>query len=147
MKAKRKGLFTWEEKLKMFAVFCIFGLIFLAVTIKCWGGLNIEFSEGSRSGVLKKLSKKGVYWKTWEGELNLGYTESGTDDKGHQTLRPAIFYFSVSSDAVAEKLKKAEIGGKRVTVDYKQYFMRGYDKGGTPYDVTNVVDASSLTDK
>lgn len=129
-------------------VFSIFGLIFLVITVKCWGGLNIEFSEGSRSGVIQKLSKKGIYWKTWEGELNLGYTESDTDSKGHQTLRPAMFFFSVSSDEVAAKLKKAEIGGKRVTVDYKQYWLRGYDKGGTAYDVTNVVDASALlTDK
>jgi hypothetical protein len=125
-------------------VLIVFGGIAAALCIKCVGGLNIEFSEGSRSGVIQKLSKKGMIWKTWEGELNLGYTEASTDSNGHQNIRPAIFHFSVSSDWMAEKLKEAEIDGKRVTLDYKQYFLRGWDKGGTSYDVHGVTARDEL---
>ena len=133
-----------DQKIGLGATVFIIGTMLLCFVLKCTGGVNWEFSDGSRSGVIQKLSKKGIFWKTWEGELNLGYTEGSTDSNGHQTIRPAMFYFSVSDNAVAEKLKKAEIAGKRVTVDYKQYWLRGYDKGGTAYDVTGVVDASAL---
>lgn len=119
----------------------IFTMVFLAwipiiVIVKSTGGVNWKFSEGSRSGVIQKLSKKGYIWKTWEGELNLGYNESRTDKEGRQTIAPAIFRFSVENDEVAEQLKAAEIAGTRVTLDYQQYFLRGWDKGGTSYDIT-----------
>lgn len=106
-------------------------------TIKCCGGLNIEYSNGSRSGVVQKISKKGFFWKTWEGELNLGYN-TYTNDGDSKVLVPAIFEFSVSSDEVAKKLQMAEESGHRVTVEYKQYLLMGYNKGGTGYDITRV---------
>lgn len=122
----------------------ILGVFVGCIVVKSCGGLNWQFSEGSRSGVVQKLSKKGIFWKTWEGELNLGYNESRTDGNGHQTIAPAIFYFSCESDEVALSLKIAEIFGRRVTIDYKQYFLRGWDKGGTGYDVIKVQEAASL---
>lgn len=134
-----------EQKLGFVMFLVVFGLIAASFAVKSCGGLNWEFSDGSRSGVLQKISKKGIFWKTWEGELNLGYTESTSDSEGRQTLRPAMFYFSVADESVAKRLKAAEIGGKRVTVDYKQYWLRGWDKGGTAYDVFDVVDNSVLT--
>ena len=113
-----------------------------AVAIQCCGGLNIEYSEGSRSGVIQKLSKKGVVWKTWEGELNLGYNDSRIDLEGRQTIVPAVFLFSCSSDDTAKSLREAEQAGRRVTIDYKQYVLRGWDKGSTSYDVTKVHDGT-----
>ena len=113
-----------------------------AVAIQCCGGLNIEYSEGSRSGVIQKLSKKGVIWKTWEGELNLGYNDSRIDLEGRQTIAPAVFMFSCSSNDIAKSLTDAEQAGRRVTIGYKQYFLRGWDKGGTSYDVTKVHDGT-----
>ena len=108
------------------------------VAIQCCGGLNIEYSDGSRSGVIQKLSKKGVIWKTWEGELNLGYNDSRIDSDGRQTIVPAVFEFSCSSDDTAKSLTDAEQAGRRVTIGYKQYLLRGWDKGSTSYDVTKV---------
>lgn len=121
------------------AIAGIVALMLLSVIVKCCGGVNWEYSSGSRSGVIQKLSKKGVIWKTWEGEVNLGYNTSTKDIDGHLTIAPAIFEFSVSDDPVAKVLKDAEADGKRVTVDYKQYFLRGWDKGATSYDVTGIV--------
>lgn len=111
----------------------IFGIFFGTTCIQAAGGLNYEYSNGSRSGVVQKISKKGFYWETWEGELNLGYmvqTEGG--------LTPAIFYFSVSDEEVAKKVQEAEERGGRTTLQYKQYFLRGFKYGGTPYDVVGV---------
>ncbi len=134
-----------DQKLAFAFVVLMFCVICGSCVVMASGGLNWQFSEGSRSGVIQKLSKKGVIWKTWEGELNLGYNESRIDDQGRQTIAPAIFHFSVESDEVAKQLKAAEIVGKRVTIDYKQYFLRGWDKGGTSYDVIGCQDATALT--
>ena len=134
-----------EQKLGFVATLVIVAVIIGSVVVKSCGGMNWQFSEGSRSGVIQKLSKKGIIWKTWEGELNLGYNESRSDDQGRQTIAPAIFHFSVESDEVAKLLKAAEVGGKRVTIDYKQYFLRGWDKGGTSYDVVGCQDATTVT--
>jgi len=87
---------------------------------------------------VQKLSRKGFIWKTWEGELNLGYTESSKDSDGNQTLNPAIMLFSISSEKVAKEVKAAEVAGGRVMIDYKQYLIRGFKYGGTGYDVVGV---------
>lgn len=122
----------------MVAAFLVFLLIIGVFGIKLMGGLNIEYSEGSRSGVVQKLSKKGIAYPTWEGELNLGYTTTTIDSEGHTSIGPAIFYFSVSSEDTAESVKAAERSGKRVTLNYKQYLLRGYGQGATDYDVVSV---------
>ncbi len=121
------------------AFLAVAALIVGVFVVKCSGGANIEYASGSRSGVVQKLSKKGVIWKTWEGELNLGYNTASSDGSGHTTIAPAIFYFSVESDDVAREVQSAAESGKRVTLEYVQYFLRGYDKGGTSYDIVGVV--------
>jgi hypothetical protein len=114
-------------------------LIIGGYSAKCLGGVNWKYSEGSRSGVVQKISKKGIIWQTWEGELNLGYNTSRSNENGGTTIAPAIFYFSCSSDETAKKVQDAERNGDRVTVEYIQYFLRGWKYGGTSYDVVNVV--------
>lgn len=115
-------------------------LIAAPFVVRCCGGANLEYSSGSRSGVIQKLSKKGVIWKTWEGELNLGYNTATTDSDGRMTIAPELFLFSVSSEQVAKELKGAEMSGRRVTIEYKQYLLRGFDKGWTDYDITGVAE-------
>ena len=111
-------------------------------TIKACGGLNVPYSEGSRSGVVQKISKKGFVWKTWEGELNLGYVTSHGEGK----FAPALFYFSVTDDDVVEQLQKAERTGDRVTLEYKEVLLQGYSRGATGYDVTGVITEDTKKD-
>lgn len=112
----------------------IFGIFFGTTCIQAVGGLNYEYSNGSRSGVVQKISKKGLFWETWEGELNLGYMEQDVEGR----LAPAIFYFSVSDEDVAKQVQEAEQRGGRTTLQYKQYLLRGFKYGGTPYDIVGV---------
>ena len=118
-------------------VLSVFGFILVCLLLPVLFANNrgVEFSDGTRSGVIQKLSKKGILWKTWEGELNLGYMES--DSETHQ-LRPAIFYFSVASDKVAQELTQAETLGGRITLQYKQYLFRGAAFGSSGYDVVGL---------
>lgn len=72
--------------------------------------LTYKYSEGTRTGYVQKLSRKGWLCKTWEGELAMT-TQPGT--------APQIFNFSVRSDSVAREIEKIE--GSQVTLYYKEH--------------------------
>ena len=72
--------------------------------------LHWVYSSGERAGWVQKLSLKGWVCKTWEGELAMVPTPGATPEK---------FYFTVKSDAVAERINKA-MGG-RVALHYEQH--------------------------
>lgn len=111
-------------------------LLLLLFMIQAVGGLNIQYSEGSRSGTVTKISKKGWVWQTWEGELDLHRLKSTGGE--NPTMTADIFYFSVASDEVAQQVQEAERRGTRATIHYKQYLMRGFKYGKTSYDITAV---------
>lgn len=93
-----------------------------------WSALKISYSSGERSGFVQKLSKKGWVCKTWEGEMAM-VSMPGT--------APEIFYFSVRSDTVAEKINRTL--GKRVAISYEQH--KGVPTrcfGETQYFITDV---------
>ncbi len=72
--------------------------------------LNYSYSEGTRTGYVQKLSRKGWLCKTWEGELAMT-TQPG--------VAPKIFEFTVRSDSVAAEIEKIE--GSQVTLFYKEH--------------------------
>ena len=121
------------------SIMVVCSLVIGVCSAKCLGGVNWKYSDGSRSGVVQKISKKGIIWQTWEGELNLGYSKSTSNENGGTTINPAIFYFSCSSNEAAKLVQDAERKGERVTLEYDQYVLRGWKYGGTSYDVKNVV--------
>lgn len=131
----------WQSIIGFCAFLAVAALMFGVIAVKCTGGANWEYSSGSRSGVVQKLSKRGVIWKTWEGELNLGYNTATSNSEGRTTIAPALFHFSIESDEVAREVQAAQQSGKRVTLEYVQYFLRGYDKGGTCYDIVGVASS------
>jgi hypothetical protein len=88
------------------------------------------YSEGERTGELVKFSKKGVFFKTWEGQLNTGVWQQGTD--GNMTT---MWEFSVKSPAVAEALQEILERGGRTTLKYKEYLIVAYRDGETDYIV------------
>ena len=86
----------------------------------------VPYSEGVRSGELIKFSRKGVLFKTWEGEISQGIS-------GAQ-----IFPFSVldRDQEVIEALQAAE--GKYVKLNYEERYTTFYWWGETNYFITNV---------
>lgn len=120
------------------AVFAIFMLIVLSSILifssKIFGGLNIEYSSGQRTGVPLKISRKGVYWKTWEGELSLQMMKAGENGR----MVNMIFTYSVSSDSIAQIIESRAKSGDVVTLHYKEYFLRGFMYGETSYDIIAV---------
>ena len=97
------------------------------------------YSDGTRTGYIRKLSHKGMAFKTWEGELQMPGITSAAD--GNQMVTGGnIWLFSVKrgEDQVIKDLQDAEASNARVTLHYKQY-LKQYDwRGETFYFVDKV---------
>lgn len=63
-----------------------------------------SISHGERSGRIVKLSKRGLFWQTWEGDLQLA---------GDVSFSAATWQFSVASEATAAELMKHLAAGDR----------------------------------
>lgn len=101
-------------------------IIFVIIVIYFLFIYYVTYSQGYRSGELVKISHKGVVFKTWEGEISQGVSES------------QIFQFSVESSEkeVIEQLK--DLQGQHVKLTYKERFATFPWLGDTKYYVTEV---------
>lgn len=101
-------------------------MVFAFIGFSIWGAGRTGFSTGQRSGVLVKLSYKGVVHKSWEGELKLQEGGSSLEDTGR-------WQFSVPDERVAREL--GENMGKSVTLSYDQCYSVNPLRYDTPYYV------------
>ncbi|MBI2257515.1 MAG: hypothetical protein HYU67_01280 [Flavobacteriia bacterium] len=75
------------------------------------------YSEGTRVGILYKFSKKGVVFKTHEGEMVL----PGIRFKSNTApVSSNMFYFSVRDEKIAKTLMQNQ--GAEIEVHYVYYF-------------------------
>lgn len=116
----------------------LFLVLFVGVAVGATGctGCGQNYSEGERSGVILKVSKKGVVFKSWEGELNLGGSTVGEGG----IVVPNIWRFSVTNQLIADGVQEAARSGKRVTLQYKEWWAKPSSLD-TPYVVTGVLYA------
>jgi hypothetical protein len=84
-----------------------------------------SLSDGTRTGVLFKISKKGVIFKTYEGQIHLG----GSNIMSNQS----VWDFSAKDEAVYNEIQKFE--GKNVKLHYKQLVDPFPWQGDTEYIV------------
>ncbi len=97
--------------------------------------IYVNFSEGKRAGELIKMSRKGVVFKTFEGQLNTGGFSEGDGD-----ITSSIWHFSVksSNEEVLQDIDEAIDGGYRVKLYYEEKYMNVFFLGDTKYFVTKV---------
>lgn len=82
-----------------------------------------DYSNGSRVGVVTKLSEKGLIWKSWEGEMNMGGMRTLKQEVGDVESTTAVvnaFTFNVDPMAVP-KVQAALSSGQRVELLYRQW--------------------------
>jgi hypothetical protein len=84
-------------------------VLFVGTGLWTWLTLQWAYSDGTRSGVLQRFSRRGWVCKTQEGELAL---YSGG-------LAPQIWRFSVRDPGVGAQIEKAV--GARVQVHYTEH--------------------------
>ena len=86
-----------------------------------------HYSEGERTGLINKFSKKGLVCKTYEGYMLVG---------NGQNIQPEQFYFTVKNKQVADKIN-AKIGAN-TTLVYEQKFISSNCWGDTNYEIIDV---------
>lgn len=118
-------------------LFHIFSLSVLVAISACGRG----YSEGDRAGVVSKLSNKGLIYKSWEGQLNLGGTTNTTDG-----IVASTWEFTVVDPTLVPKIQEAMSSGKRVNLHYVQWIQQGCSMD-TDYEVTGVTVDSNEKNK
>lgn len=87
----------------------------------------LEYSDGVRSGLLNKLSSKGLICKSYEGYMMIG---------DGNVINPEIFRFTVKDQSVVKQLSSSL--GKVVSLEYKQYLVVSPCWGDTSYEVVGI---------
>lgn len=89
----------------------------LIAATSLFAACGANYSNGTRVGVVTKLSEKGMFCKSWEGEMLMALPSSVSS-----TTEPEKFTFNVDQNAV-EKVKSAMNSGQRVELVYRQWWM------------------------
>lgn len=96
-----------------------------------------NYSNGERIGLITQFSKTGVFWKSYEGHLNLTQT-------GMNSSSAAPFNFSLDRDNYDEQLKNeidsAATYGWKVKLTYHETFGKNWfeNRGETNHFITKV---------
>jgi hypothetical protein len=121
-----------NAKTKAKSFFRKFLWLLLAVTLV--GGTAYYFirtytvSDGNRAGLLFKISRKGIVFKTYEGQLHLGGSIQMSDQ--------SVWNFSAKDAEVYQHLQQFE--GKNVTLHYRELVNPFPWQGDTKYIVDDV---------
>ncbi len=87
----------------------LLGMVF-SVALYTWVALHWDYSNGNRSGLLQKFSRRGWICKTYEGELWQSVVAN---------VAPNIWYFSVRDEHIARQLDS--LVGKQVRLHYTEH--------------------------
>lgn len=121
--ASSTGSHPIVRKMKRFFIGAvIFVLLIAAATVAFL--MFASYGDGYRVGVIQKIAKKGVLFKTYEGELTQGFIE-GTADAGAGATGVAtrIWYFTVENDPkVLAEIDHAIETNKKVKLFYKEKY-------------------------
>jgi hypothetical protein len=112
-------------------------LIVIILTLAIFSFLYFGiYDEGVRAGVVVRISKKGVFFKTYEGQLNMetfGALKSNT---------PFVqsFDFSVEKDKenIVRDLENVSLTGERVNLHYIKRYLKVPWRGNTRYFIREV---------
>jgi hypothetical protein len=119
----------------LLGVVVVLAIGFLALMY--WG----VYDEGVRAGRILRISKKGMIFKTYEGQLNV---ESFGAIRGAHPIAE-VFDFSVAASdvQVIRELEQAALSGERVNLHYVARYAVFPWRGDTKYFIRKVqrVDA------
>ncbi len=107
-------------------------IAFIAFVLFAYYG---SYSTGIRAGKVIKVSKRGVVFKTLEGQLDI---ESFGAIKSSENQLSQTFDFSVINDAVANDLEQVALTGERVNLHYVERYVTLPWRGETRYFITMV---------
>ncbi len=113
----------------------LFWIILIAaalLAVSIYWKYGFTYSDGYRAGLLQKFSRRGTFFKTYEGEMILSSVESSD----RTALASEKFFFSVVDEKVAKTMER--IQGEHVVVHYRQKNGALMWRGDSPYIVDSV---------
>ena len=110
------------------------GLLLVIIGLQIYW--NANYSEGVRSGVVIKVSEKGVVFKTREAQLNL---QSFGAVKSSNNLAE-VFDFSIpkSEDSLYKVLQEVALSGERINLHYEEKYVQLFWRGDTKFFATKI---------
>lgn len=131
----RRGITLIEVIIILVIVFILAAL--LSPLIGSCGGCGEGYSEGDRTGVVVKLSRKGIWdsTKSWEAEMNMGGVS--VDDQGSAVAN--VWKFTIEDEAILKKVQEAQRTQKKVTIHYTQWRVKPSTRSETGYFATEVI--------
>jgi len=128
---KERAVRTTKKILRWFITLTILAAI-ISFSFLYWG----VYDEGVRAGTILRISKKGVIFKTFEGQLNL---DTFGSLKGVSPVKES-FEFSVegSDQAVIDQLQEVALSGERVNLHYVKRYVAFPWRGDTKYFAVKV---------
>jgi len=103
-------VFNWNSMKKL--LFWFLFLIILFSGIFFYWKYSFTYSDGYRSGLLQKFSRKGTIFKTYEGEMILSSVQSNAN----VPLASEKFLFSVTDPILANQMQRMQ--GDHIIVHY-----------------------------
>lgn len=120
------------KKALLFTVIIIL-VIFAGIGSFLYWGI---YDEGVRAGTVLRISKQGILWKTYEGQLDLASFGA------LKNVSPiaVTFDFSVEprNDSIVSLLEKVSLSGERVNLRYIKRYMIFPWRGKTKYFIQGV---------
>lgn len=113
--------------------YLLIGLLAIVGLTSC----SENFANGERIGLVTQFSKAGIFWKSWEGHLNLTQT-------GMNSSSSVPFDFSVDNDredtAVISRIDSAARFGWKVRLTYHETRGKNWfsNRGETNHFITAV---------
>ena len=119
----------------------IFRNLFIIILVIIIGIFTVSYygiyDEGVRAGNVVRISKKGIIYKTYEGQLNL---QSFGALKGSASPFLETFDFSVEKNRpeIIRELEAVALSGERVNLHYIKRYTKFPWRGETKYFITSV---------
>lgn len=123
--------FDMEEGAALLALLLVAAGLALFTTVPWVGmltdGLMPNYSNGVREGYIVKVSQKGIIWKTWDVQIQIG--------TGEMAALQAPEHFSVEGGKIGDIESNL---GKRVVVTYHEWLVTPYHVGDSGKVITNI---------
>ncbi|MBI2110066.1 hypothetical protein HYT58_02765 [Candidatus Woesearchaeota archaeon] len=99
---------------------------------------NYVYSEGTRTGMLNKVSKKGLIWKTYECQMALEGVSSGGGNIAANVWDFSLDNSDPNVEKLAGELEEALKSDKKVRVEYDERLITWPWRSGTGYLVRKI---------
>ena len=118
----------------------IFRIILATVVVCAVAFLSLAYwgvyDEGIRAGTVLRISKKGMIFKTYEGQLNL--ETFGALKGAHPIMEAFDFSVSGADEQVIKDLQSVALSGERVNLHYVSRYIAFPWRGDTKYFIVKV---------